>query len=182
MDWSGLRAKYRDEKLCSECKEQKPVDAFTPGRWKRTDDARVCRECRDMPTHCNHGTAWLATPGKKKVRLWRSTRAHNVCQTCEDAKFCDGCASRKPKGKFPKQCGRRSVRACGTVCVARRKPMACGRAVAAARKNHLRSLNWVLATPVSRTGNNIARTVGSRAWPKQSLSRQWRGWRPGKPN
>ena len=33
MDWAFLRAKYRDEKLCSERKEQKPVGAFTPGRW-----------------------------------------------------------------------------------------------------------------------------------------------------
>ena len=64
MDWSFLRAKYRDEKLCNECKEQKPVGAFTPGRWKRTDEARVCRECMQrhadalQPWQCMACKAW----------------------------------------------------------------------------------------------------------------------------
>ena len=44
-----------------------------------------------------------------------------------------------------------------------------------------RSLKSVLATFVSRTGSNTARTAGSHAWPEQSLSRQWHGWHPDKP-
>ena len=43
MDWAGLRAKYREERQCAECKEQKPAAGYTPGRWKRTDAAKsVC--------------------------------------------------------------------------------------------------------------------------------------------
>ena len=58
MDWSALRAKYRDERECKECNESKPASAFTAGRWKRQDAARVCKECirrhveTQMPWQC----------------------------------------------------------------------------------------------------------------------------------
>ena len=32
LDWSVLRAKYRDERRCTECNESKPASAFTAGR------------------------------------------------------------------------------------------------------------------------------------------------------
>ena len=106
MDWAFLRAKYRDEKLCSECKEQKPVGAFTPGRWKRTDEARVCRECMQrhadalQPWQCMACKAWKEESSFAENHRRPQSTFYRVCQTCEDAKFCDGCASRKPKDKF----------------------------------------------------------------------------------
>ena len=45
MDWAALRAKYREERQCAECKEQKPASGYTLGRWKRMDAARICKEC-----------------------------------------------------------------------------------------------------------------------------------------
>ena len=45
LDWSALRAKYRDERECKECSEAKPMSAFTAGRRKRADAGRVCKEC-----------------------------------------------------------------------------------------------------------------------------------------
>ena len=122
-----------------------------------------------MRTHCNHGNAWPAKLGRKKVRLQRTTGAHSVRFTvsvrrARTQSFATAALVGKPETSFPQQCGRRSVQACGTVCVARGKPMACGHAVAAAYR---RSLKSVLATSVSRTGSNTARTAGSHAWPSQ---------------
>ena len=65
MDWAFLRAKYRDEKLCSECKEQKPVGAFTPGRWKRTDESMHAETCGRIATMAMHGLQSLE--GRKFV-------------------------------------------------------------------------------------------------------------------
>ena len=106
MDWAFLRAKYRDEKLCSECKEQKPIGAFTPGRWKRTDEARVCRECMQRhadalrPWQCMACKAWKEESSLAETHRRPQCTFYRVCQTCEDTKFCDGCASRKAKDKF----------------------------------------------------------------------------------
>ena len=64
MDWSALRAKYRDERQCKECNEAKPASPFTAGRWKRADAGRVCKECirrhveAHQPWQCMTCTAW----------------------------------------------------------------------------------------------------------------------------
>ena len=127
MDWSFLRAKYRDEKLCNECKEQKPVGAFTPGRWKRTDEARVCRECMQrhadalQPWQCMACKAWKEESSFAENYRRPQCTFYRVCQTCEEAKVCDGCRSRKARDMFSTamwQRKRAGVRYC--LCCARK--------------------------------------------------------------
>ena len=106
MDWSYLRAKYRGERQCWECREQKPVGAFTPGRWKRSDEARVCREC--MQRHADALEPWqcMACKDWKEESAFAETLArpqctfYRVCHTCEATKWCDGCSARKTEDKF----------------------------------------------------------------------------------
>ena len=106
MDWSYLRAKYRGERQCWECREQKPVGAFTPGRWKRSDEARVCREC--MQRHADALEPWqcMACKDWKEESALAETLArpqctfYRVCHTCEATKWCDGCSARKTEDKF----------------------------------------------------------------------------------
>ena len=66
VDWEALRAKYLEERSCSECAENKGKTAFTVGQWRRGDADRVCRECtarhRDTgePYQCNVCRFWFS--------------------------------------------------------------------------------------------------------------------------
>ena len=184
MDWSYLRAKYRGERQCWECREQKPVGAFTPGRWKRSDEARVCREC--MQRHADALEPWqcMACKDWKEESAFAETLARPQC-TFYRARRRNG-AMGAPRGKqktnFPEQCGRESARASGTVHVARRNPMACGHAAVAVPKNEgqsFRFARFILTSHVSRTENNSVLTVGGHRRVTQLRPRPRRGWRRG---
>ena len=81
LDWSALRAKYRDERQCKECNESKPASAFTAGRWKRADAARVCKECVSChveapePWQCMASTAWKQEDAF--MSSWQNMQAHS---------------------------------------------------------------------------------------------------------
>ena len=80
IDWAALRAKYREERPCNECKEQKPAAGFTRGKWKRSDGARVSRNASNvMRARGSHGNAWHATH-VDAARFRRHTTVPGVCQ------------------------------------------------------------------------------------------------------
>ena len=66
VDWEALRAKYLEERSCSECADNKGKTAFMVGQWRRGDADRVCRECtarhRDKgePYQCNVCRFWFS--------------------------------------------------------------------------------------------------------------------------
>ena len=106
LDWAALRAKYRDERECSDCHEGKPGSAFTAGRWKRTDAARVCKECmkrhaeRGMPWQCMACNAWKEEKAFPAEYARPQCTFYRVCSTCESTKICAGCGRRKVQDEF----------------------------------------------------------------------------------
>ena len=89
LDWSALRATYRDERQCKECNESKPASAFTAGRWKRADAARVCKECVSRhvearePWQCMACTAWKQEDAFMAKHASPQSTFYRICQTCE---------------------------------------------------------------------------------------------------
>eukprot|EP00438_Fugacium_kawagutii_P013325 Skav213524 [mRNA] locus=scaffold1184:334:2472:- [translate_table: standard] len=106
LDWSALRAKYRDEKHCKECNESKPASAFTVGRWKREDARRVCKECISRhidacePWQCMACAAWKEEGSFVEQRAGPKCTFYRICQACEKTELCGGCKERKPKTSF----------------------------------------------------------------------------------
>ena len=106
MDWSALRKKYRDEKQCKECNESKPTSAFTAGRWKREDAARVCKECirrhveAQQPWQCMACTAWKQEDAFMAKHAKPQATFHRICTTCEATQVCTVCKVRKDENKF----------------------------------------------------------------------------------
>ena len=123
MDWSALRAKYRDERECKECNESKPASAFTAGRWKRQDAARVCKECirrhaeTQMPWQCMACTAWKQEDAFKAKHASPQATFYRICATCEQTQLCRVCNTRKDEMKFSAAMWKRA-RNGGRVCLA----------------------------------------------------------------
>ena len=122
MDWSALRAKYRDERQCKECNEAKPASAFTAGRWKRADAARVCKECirrhveAQQPWQCMACTAWKQEDAFKAEHARPQATFYRICKTCEQTQVCSVCNRRKDEKKFSAGAWKRA-RAGGRVCL-----------------------------------------------------------------
>ena len=122
MDWSALRAKYRDERECKECNESKPASAFTAGRWKRTDAARVCKECirrhveRQMPWQCMACMAWKQEDAFKAKHASPQATFYRICATCEQTQVCSVCNTRKDEKKYSAGAWRRA-RTGGRACL-----------------------------------------------------------------
>ena len=114
LDWPALRAKYRDERDCTECHEGKPASAFTVGRWKRTDAARVCRECikrhveRKTPWQCMACNAWKEEEAFPAEYARPQCTFYRVCGACESTKVCSGCGLRKAAHGFSKAASQRT--------------------------------------------------------------------------
>ena len=71
MDWSALRAKYRDERECKECNESRLADGNAQMRREYAKNAFVGtlrRRCR--------GNAWHARPGNRKMHSRQNMQAH----------------------------------------------------------------------------------------------------------
>ena len=98
IDWSKLRAKYREERVCVECREQKPIAAYTAGQWKRTDPDRVCKEC--VRGHAEANQPWQCNTCKDWKEKDAFAQKYCVCATCEQTKRCDGCSVRKGQAEF----------------------------------------------------------------------------------
>ena len=101
VDWEALRAKYLEERSCSECAENKGKTAFTVGQWRRGDADRVCRECtarhRDKgePYQCNVCRFWFSEEAfPTKYRRNESAR-YRICSACEVRKPCHRCIRKK---------------------------------------------------------------------------------------
>ena len=121
--WGALRAKYRDERQCKECNESKPASAFTAGRWKRADAARVCKECirrhveAQMPWQCMACTAWKQEDAFKAKHASPQATFYRICATCEQTQLCSVCNTRKGEMKFSAAMWKRA-RNGGRVCLA----------------------------------------------------------------
>ena len=114
LDWAALRAKYRDERERAECHERKPTAAFTAGRWKRTDAARVCKEC--IKRHVERNAPWQSMA----CNAWKEEKAfpdeytrpqctfYRICSTCESTKLCSQCGLRKARDGFSSGAWRRT--------------------------------------------------------------------------
>ena len=122
MDWSALRAKYRDERQCKECNEAKPASACTAGRWKRADAARVCKECirrhveAQQPWQCMACTAWKQEGAFKAEHARPQATFYRMCKTCEQTQVCSVCNARKDEKKFSAGAWKRA-RTGGRVCL-----------------------------------------------------------------
>ena len=122
MDWRALRAKYRDERQCKECNEAKPASAFTAGRWKRADAARVCKECirrhveAQQPWQCMACTAWKQEDVFKTEHAKPQATFYRICKTCEQTQVCSVCNTRKDEKKFSGGAWKRTRRG-GRVCL-----------------------------------------------------------------
>ena len=122
MDWSALRAKYRDERQCKECNESKPASAFTAGRWKRADAARVCKECirrhveAQQPWQCMTCAAWKQEDAFKAKHASPQATFYRICATCEQTQVCSVCNARKDENKFSAAAWKRA-RTGGRVCL-----------------------------------------------------------------
>ena len=106
MDWQALRAQYREERMCKECHESKPLSAFTAGRWKRTDAAQVCKEC--VRRHTENGQPWqcMACSSWKEENAFEAKHAkpqatfYRICKTCEETRVCAKCQEWKNETCF----------------------------------------------------------------------------------
>eukprot|EP00435_Cladocopium_sp_Y103_P075251 s10_g55.t1 len=122
LDWSALRAKYRDERHCKECNESKPASAFTAGRWKRADAGRVCKECirrhveAQQPWQCMACTAWKQEDAFMAKHASPQATFYRICKTCEQTQLCSVCNTRKAESKFSAAAWKRA-RAGGRVCL-----------------------------------------------------------------
>ena len=123
MDWSALRAKYRDERQCKECNEAKPASAFTAGRWKRADAGRVCKEWirrhveAHQPWQCMACTAWKDEDACMAKHARPQATFYRIRKTRERTQVCSVCNTRKDESKF---CAAAWLRARngGRVCLA----------------------------------------------------------------
>ena len=122
LDWSALRAEYRDERQCKECNESKPATAFTAGRWKRTDAGRVCKECirqhveAQQPWQCMACTAWKQEDAFMAKHASPQATFYRICKTCEQTQVCSVCKTRKDESKFSAATWKRA-RNGGRVCL-----------------------------------------------------------------
>ena len=122
LDWSALRAKYRDERECKECSEAKPMSAFTAGRWKRADAGRVCKECirrhveAQQPWQCMACTAWKQEDAFMAKHARPQATFYRICTTCEQTQVCSVCKTRKDEKKFSAATWKRA-RHGGRVCL-----------------------------------------------------------------
>ena len=79
LDWSALRAKYRDDR---------PASAFTARRWKRADAGRVCKECirrhveAQQPWQCMACTAWKQEDAFMAKHASPQATFYRICATC----------------------------------------------------------------------------------------------------
>ena len=122
LDWSALRAKYREEKQCKECNESKPASAFTAGRWKRTDAARVCKECVSRhvdacePWQCMACACWKEESAFMKEYARPQCTFYRVCTACEKTKLYALPATReRKKTAFQPELGNKRGAASGCV-------------------------------------------------------------------
>ena len=108
--------------LSKECNESKPASAFTAGRWKRADAARVCKECirrhveTQMPWQCMACTAWKQEDAFKAKHASPQATFYRICATCEQMQVCSVCKTRKDEKKFSAGAWRRP-RTGGRVCL-----------------------------------------------------------------
>ena len=109
IDWTAIREKHLQEKVCCECHERKGIKAYTGGQWKRTDEERVCKECTwrhtqdGCPWQCSVCRTWGAEeafPGKSQTNRGRSY--FRVCAACEMCKTCYDCGKKLSEQHFPK--------------------------------------------------------------------------------
>ena len=126
IKWEALRAKYTDERPCSECSERKNKGALTVGQWKRDDTARVCRECVERhraagePHQCCVCQCWLPEAGFPQQHRARQCSFYRVCFTCEQRKPCARCNVQKAATEYAlsawktRHAERRICRACAT--------------------------------------------------------------------
>eukprot|EP00435_Cladocopium_sp_Y103_P022987 s1345_g5.t1 len=123
IDWAALRAKYREERPCSECKEQKPAAGYTTGQWKRTDAARVCKECVKrhadvgQPWQCMTCNAWKEKQGFAETYARPQCTFFRICTTCEKTKLCAGCGARKAEENFSAAAWKRTRAAGARLCL-----------------------------------------------------------------
>ena len=106
VDWEALRAKYLEERMCSECGENKGKAVFTVGQWKRGDAERVCRECaarhRDAgePYQCNVCRFWFSQEAFATKHRRNESTCYRVCCACEVQKPCHRCKVKKPMTEY----------------------------------------------------------------------------------
>ena len=106
VDWEALRAKYLEERSCSECVERKGKAAFTVGQWNRTDADRVCRECvrrhRDAgePYQCNVCRFWFSEGAFPRKHRRNQSSCYRVCCACETQKPCHRCNVKKSETEY----------------------------------------------------------------------------------
>ena len=106
VDWEALRAKYLEERSCSECAENKGKTAFTVGQWRRGDADRVCRECtarhRDKgePYQCNVCRFWFSEEAFPTKYRRNESSCYRICSACEVRKPCHRCKEKKPVTEY----------------------------------------------------------------------------------
>ena len=99
MDWSVLRAKYRDERQCKECNESKQMQEEHAKPWQ-------CMAC----TAWKQEDAFLAKHARPQATF------HRICKTCEQPQLCSVCKTRKDETKFSAAAWQRA-RNGGRVCL-----------------------------------------------------------------
>ena len=106
----GIGRELLKEKACSECKERKGVKAYTNGQWKRTNEARVCKECtwrhtqEGCPWQCSVCSTW--GPEEAFPGMWQQNRARSsfrVCAACKERKACGRCGKTQTEEHFSKR-------------------------------------------------------------------------------
>ena len=125
-NWIGARCEQNTETKDSAknvMNGSKPSSAFTAGRWKRADAARVCKECirrhveAQQPWQCMACTAWKQEDAVMAKHASPQATFYRVCTTCEQTQLCSVCNTRKDEHKFSATTWKRA-RNGGRVCLA----------------------------------------------------------------
>ena len=177
MDWSALRKKYRDERQCKECNESKPTSAFTAGRWKREDAARVCKECirrhveAQQPWQCMACTAWKQEDAFMAKHAKPQATFHRICKTCEATQRCTVCKALKDESKFSTAAWKRARHGSRVCLDCAGKAWGRWRCSVCRVKEAAPSFAFWLAQNGSCNGDQICKKCWTSKIPKKSISK-----------
>ena len=165
VNWNALLAKYAEERVCSECKEQKGKNAYTVGQWKRCDVERVCRECiarhreAGEAYQCNVCKFWFDETGFSATHRQRQCSFYRVCLTCEIRKACYRCKTHKAAEQYTasawkaRNADRRICRDCATKLRGCWTCQACRQTIP---KSHFQT--FLQTHPAGQHGNQVCDT------------------------
>ena len=175
LDWSALRAKYRDE-----CNESKPpssrrVDGNVQMRGESAKECIRRHVEAQQPWQCMACTAWKQEDAVMAKHVSPQATFYRICATCEQSQWCSVCKTRKDEPKFSAAAWQRA-RNGGRVCLAcLGKAWGWWRCTVCKVKQAAWAFESWLAQHRSCNGDQVCSNFWKRPLPRGSISKRYNG-------